>query len=393
MSVPGQVIRTEQGVRFREAAYAATLDDWVSALVDVYKVHEPLYYRLSDYWMHATNAAQNVSEEVRRGRPVELVRKLGTAFAWCCTTAWHVLEQMKRLENQSDKLDAGDTWAHWLAYKYPGRCHYCGWPSCRCPAQRQVVEERNDEQHPLRDEIRQQFDKIRNERPKLSLQDVQKYQKKFVTMSLANQIREFDKIYQAANFERPLENICFHYLEEVGEVAREISWFEALGRIQETAALRDKYKQQFKDILNGNDISLDIEKWAKGALTVADTGIEVANRIIGNLKDMEFDAQIRRLQYAYTLAIMAEMTDVFSWATAIDYKVRQACDRVGAKTIDLASYLCGSLAGERKSYVIKVGSDDYAQCAYCGSRFCDERCVAGRLLFEALKKRIKQELS
>lgn len=92
---------------------------------------------------------------------------------------------------------------------------------------------------------------------------------------------------------------------------------------------------------------------------------------------------------------MAELTDVFSWTTAIDYKVRPMCDRVRAPKVDLSAYLCGSLAdgGERLAYVTRVASDNYAQYAYCGKRFCDHRCVASRLIFEAVKKRVKQELS
>lgn len=226
-----------------------SLDDWVFALSHVYEKHEPLYTLLSDYWMHATNAAQNVAEEVRRGRPIDLIHSLGSAFAWCCTTAKRTLDILETLAPKGEEIDGKKTYGAWVAHKYPGRCHYCGWPACRCPAQRQVMEERNDEHHPLRQTIVDQYQSLKRERPTPTPAEIAEYQKTFVALDLAHQIEEFDKIYQGANFERTFENICFHYLEEVGEIAREISWLEALQRIRTTEGLTEAYSPVFSAAL------------------------------------------------------------------------------------------------------------------------------------------------
>src|SRR5262245_4448779 len=99
-----RIVKTDQGMCFVGSPMLATLDDWVEGFWQVYGSHAPLYSRMSDYWMHATNAAQNVAEEVRRGRPHHLVRSLGSAFAWFCTTAKKTLLTIAELNPEAGEL-------------------------------------------------------------------------------------------------------------------------------------------------------------------------------------------------------------------------------------------------------------------------------------------------
>ncbi len=388
-----------KGARFEGPPYEeASLDDWVEALSHVYQDHVTLYQGIAEYWLHATNAAQKLAEEVRRGRPVEIIKHLGKAFTWACTTANRTLEAIHDLDSSATNLMGtyGTTYGSWIAYKYPGVCHYCHWAPCRCPTERQILEERNDLDHPHKDQIQRAYQAIRENRPEINEEKRSKFQDSFREKNLSDQIATFDRIYQNANYERPLEAICFHYLEEVGEVAREISWFDALETIKNSASsdsLREEYREAIQEVILSGELKSDLKQWAKKGIIDPQWGPEVAEERRQELSEIGFDEKIESLQLTFAGAVMMELTDVFSWTTGLDYKIRQLCARVGARQIDLPLYMCDKIEGIRRTYIRKVGLENWAQCSYCGERKCTPSCVAKRLVREALRKHVKRELS
>ncbi len=387
-------------MRFEGIAYEeASVDDWVEALSHVYADHKSLYQGIAEYWLHATNAAQNLAEEVRRGRPMQIVDHLGRAFTWTCTTAKNTLDAIQHLARGEENLlrTFGTSYGSWIAYKYPGVCHYCHWAPCQCPTERQIMEERNDPDHPHREQIQRAYDAIKRKRPQIREMERREFQHSFTKLNLRQQIATFDSIYQNANYERPLENVCFHYLEEVGEVAREISWFDALETIKtstRSSRLWKEYSKAIQDFLLSEELKLDINDWARKGVIDPEMGPKLAEERRKGLSQIEFDEKIESLQLTFAGAVMMELTDVFSWTTGLDYKIRQLCNRVGAHQIDLPRYMCDMIKpGSMRSYVRKVGSENWAQCSYCGERRCTPNCVAKRLVREALRKHIKRELS
>jgi len=156
----------------------------------------------------------------------------------------------------------------------------------------------------------------------------------------------FLSIYGGTLWGVSLSDIAYHFLEEVGEVSKEITYLETIcGRHSR-------------------------ESWS-----------ELVKKDLG--KGLEWD------KYSEVCTgISRELADVFSWTTALCGKIfQQAKPKPDWKPREaLVKVYIGDIPGSKKRRSVSLGLDSYDFiCRYCDKKECSQGCIQ-----EQIRKRIKE---
>jgi len=218
------------------------LDEWITVFYE--KVQEELD-QLSpiDIWLRfIENAGTQIAEFIRREEYMEAIKSLGEAFGWLCCFV------KKCCDFYGIRLLSEIAWD-----KYPGTCYTCADkiaeddaikkdPSpCICPGMK--WKPKNIEKR----EIRLRHARENKNKPK-ALDD------------WADMIKS---IYKEVHSMLPISAICLHFIEEVGEVTRELCNYDALDDC--TSALEKK-----QIIKNLEEEVADVFSWILGLINKID---------------------------------------------------------------------------------------------------------------------------
>jgi len=175
-------------------------------------IYDPRDERLSisDMWLLLVESASKVAEYLRRYKFEKALNELPVVFCLTC-----------RFNNKCRKdVEAAfriNTFEEIVWSKYPYTCLLCGGEDqCICPIWRHVFEEMSDP------------DKAAHlGRMKSKLQQRKLSQRNRLVPTLDGFADLFKDLYKGAHYEKPLDGMGFHFMEEVGEVS------EAIRKIKE----------------------------------------------------------------------------------------------------------------------------------------------------------------
>jgi len=214
-----------------ETLDGSALDEWLQEFWYIYG-HRDKKLSLDQMWMKAVEDSTKVGEGVRENRAEEVVEYLSKTFCW-------VVSFIARLffdDDISNRFKISqvplsdykiDSLARLVFFKYPTICPRCLRGSCICPIL------------PKAPDVCEAQDKLRPARTNNAVPR---------TMNEFGQM--FARIYDTAHFIRSMDEICFHYLEEVGEVARAIRRLHAEDlALGETLARRQNLVEELADVV------------------------------------------------------------------------------------------------------------------------------------------------
>ncbi|KAB2893794.1 MAG: hypothetical protein F9K28_07540 [Bacteroidetes bacterium] len=193
----------------------ATLDQWQYALQQIYdKKNEKR--QPSDMWLRTVSDASKVGEAARKGDAYEVMKYLVHTVSWVITTTNKL---MTHQYNGLPSLQTYDGRSHTsltqiILAKYPMICPVCQEKQCHCPIKRKDIEEA--------DPIKRQQIKAANKetrRQKLLARQLELETDTNSPKSVADIAAMLDEIYKQVHYGESIQNITFHFLEEVGEVA------------------------------------------------------------------------------------------------------------------------------------------------------------------------------
>ena len=230
----------------------------------------------------------------------------------------------------------------WILEKYPDACPVCGEKPCLCPSFRDEAETRHEDQGlpggvqlvpywRVRGSIR-----CKSNRNKMTKSPSE------TPWSLEELSKMFGDIYSGAHYDTPMDSICFHLFEEIGEVA---------------------------------EIIMDIDSLENAGKT---RDPESGKLLMGLRRELQF-----------------ELADVFSWMTAMVHKLDSAflathphygCEmffkqgRKKAKGLGRPEYNPVTLT----DMIIKqYAQDETFRCPACGEEACNIKCIQNKIALDA----------
>lgn len=179
------------------------MDDWVEEFYEIYRLKDKKR-TIPEMWLHLQENASKVGEALRRNEYGLALRELAHVFCWLCSfvAKCNDEDQPAKYMNRAYLLKRKFWDIVW--HKYPNACYRCGGSPCECLKWGKDLE-RKDRQI----KIAKRLEDMRKQKP--------------TTPPTVDQLVErFRLIYENTHYAIPIEYLGFHFLEEVGEVAREI---------------------------------------------------------------------------------------------------------------------------------------------------------------------------
>jgi hypothetical protein len=329
-----------------------SLEEWSQRFYEVYKKHDkPRHY--SGIWLHVLNHASKVAEEVRLNRQEYVLFHLGNAFVWICAFAHRISEDIQTADKAREGLSRqiGPSFTSWILRKYPLRCHTCGCSTCICATRRDIAELRSSNKV-MKELYQEIFGKQRDSYLLQQAKTIAGKMNELGKQPLRHLIKSFMEIYGGTLWGIPYSDICFHFLEEIGEVSVEIGSLE--DKFGYFTAEEWKQKQEKIDFSSENGDTYD---------------------------DLMF-------------GLTRELADVFSWTCGLLYKCYQEWH---AGDIPPEEYLVRLYLGHMRKHMEKMEKQEpdkfariytkeipYTQtiqvvCAWCQEPTCKEDCGIQRV--------------
>ena len=233
-----------------------TIDEFVDAFGKVYG-HLDRKRSIEQMWLQVVEEASSVAEAVREVNYVDVVSHLANTFCWVCG-----LVAKCRGETQSI-LHFKDDFSSIIWRKYPNRCPLCDTSSCQCLIKKREIDQRSP------GEKNRVYERVRR-RAQRSMEDR--------ITNLDRLVNMFEDIFGPNYFIMPIEEITFHFTEEVGEVAEQIRELRAL-EMSSSIGAKDKDRRKKRIITEFLRELADVFSWMCGIL------IKI-NYMIGNVNNI-----------------------------------------------------------------------------------------------------------
>jgi NTP pyrophosphatase (non-canonical NTP hydrolase) len=306
------------------------LEQWSQGFYSVYAIKDDKK-TYSEIWLSATSHASSVAEDARLNDYENIVLHLTNVFAWLLSFAQRfTIDVAQSPVATGFANEHGANWTEWILHKYPRVCNTCGMSPCICPSYRDIMELR-------RGDKKADYEKflLTREGPIQKAFDETFRQKKLHTaITMPGLFDMFHDIYGGPLWGSSLSDITFHFVEEIGEVSKEITHLEGTCDPHSRNSWNDYVKQHYKE-----------------------TGIWDKYSIVCTL-------------------LSRELADVFSWTTAMLYKVKQL-QKSEWEPREVLVKLYTSKVGRQS---VSIGEDDFHFfCRYCSKLPCREDCIPNQL--------------
>jgi hypothetical protein len=192
------------------------LEDWVNIFARMYASADA-DRDASSLWLDVLDESSNVAEYVRREEYRKAIDTVPDVFARLLSfvAKYSANATDATVENEGIDLRPEDDGAPyltaWVLKKYPAVCSVCARKPCICPSSRYERETRNED--------------VRI--PEIIPTSLRKYKiwedevvPKIDSFTVEALFSMFNEIYSGVQRDPPISSICFHFLEEVGEVAK-----------------------------------------------------------------------------------------------------------------------------------------------------------------------------
>ncbi len=169
-----------------------TINEWAEGFAKLYEVPDK-YRTPEEIWLGAMKHCTAIGEAIRKTDYDELMKEAAHAFCW-------ILSFVKKCNGGNDTIFYCKPGLNEMVYlKYPHRCGRCHGIPCTCDAKKQ-------------DEIKDKATRFREAYQELKSENLEKY-------TIDRWLLDFEKIYGVQNYLQRMDDIGFHFLEEVGEEA------------------------------------------------------------------------------------------------------------------------------------------------------------------------------
>lgn len=303
------------------------LEKWAKGFYSVYGINDDKKY-YSDIWLPATSHASTVAEGVRLNKHEDTIYYLGNVLAWVLSFVERFrLDLNVSKAGRSTLRKHGECWTDWILHKFPGVCHICGKSPCICATLRDVMELRKGER-------KFEFESLMKTREKPIKQAYAKMvQRGEASRTMPQLFDMFKEIYGGTLWGMDISDIAFHFVEEIGEVSKEISYLEAIcgGHTKD-------------DWGNYVEITKGVRVWDKYSIVC--------------------------------LGLMHELADVFSWVTALCFKACQLSSEQWQSRDVLIKLYTGQILQDKGRHSVTITGDRIKfVCRYCEEETCSSGCV------------------
>ena len=278
-------------------------------------------------WIAIMAHASTIGEAIRTFKVESLSISAAHTFCWLCSFI------NKCNELKSDVFSINETLSGVVTLKYPSRCGHCKKLPCQCDAV----------------EMDAQTDKAANY--KTLFQYRQPHLLSYATWGIDEFLGMFNEIYAGRLHIQTLENIGFHFLEEVGEAAVAVRQLSQFNKITEHGI-----KGLDENFLNG--------------LTTVDGLVENYEKYHNvEIKLSSRDPEILKARLVMAkMALVVEIGDTFSWFCGILNKMLSIEKAIWEKPEEhVACKFTGLEIALNKEYFNGQGK---AICPTCKSKPC-----------------------
>lgn len=228
-----------------------TIDEFVDAFEKVYGDLDRKR-TVEQMWLQVVEEASSVAEAVREVNYVNVASHLANTFCWICGL-------VAKCRGETRPLHFKEDFSSIIWRKYPSRCPLCDTSPCQCLIKKREIDQRSPE------EKNRVYARVRR-RAQRTIKDR--------TRNLDRLVNMFEDIFGPSYFIVPIEEITFHFTEEVGEVAEQIR--ESYALEMTSIEVKEKNREK-KRIINEFLRELaDVFSWMCGIL------IKI-NYMIGNV--------------------------------------------------------------------------------------------------------------
>lgn len=337
-----------------------TIEKWVESFGELYKDTDQHKSEMH-IWMNVVDDASALAESIRKGELVEASMQLPHIFCWyCCFIAKCYNTEVESTPAQpiGNLLGKDDTKhrniTRWIIEKYPELCPVCGCARCMCPSFKDEAEDRKANGTFWHWQVI----------GKLSIADkMDNFRKNKPTPTVEELVFMFKKIYSGTHYELPIGTICFHLLEEIGEVSQVILKLENLASViaQDHRIGEKKVADIYKDKKN----------------------IVPSFNKISCLKDLT----IKDLTSELKRELKKELADVFSWLATMVNKLNQ-CLKNNNYTSDILDHF--SLTDLLYSKYF-TEEDNYLRCPHCKQTKCSNACIVQTICQKSVRDIARRE--
>jgi NTP pyrophosphatase (non-canonical NTP hydrolase) len=175
----------------------------------------------AELWLGAVRHASRVAEEVRKTDFGRTLEEVAYQFCWL----WGFVAWCERSSPAGSPFRSIRGLDEILWWKYPGCCPVCTEARCSCISRKQYIDSLPaDKRQAIRKANEHVLATKRKSKPPTTLIEWKEM---------------FGYIYSEANASAGISEICFHLLEEIGEVAQEIFVIDSL---EDVKAARDRVR-------------------------------------------------------------------------------------------------------------------------------------------------------
>ncbi|MFW9998369.1 MAG: hypothetical protein ACFFD4_40400 [Candidatus Odinarchaeota archaeon] len=214
----------------------SSIENWAKEFWEVYEENNSNIKNLALAWLMIVEDASSVGEHIREKNYVKALQDLTHAFCWTLSFL-NILQYSTRIPKQFKLVNMNidgykiDNLSDIIWYKYPNCCPVCHSRACICPILPSNAIEN------LKKEKKEDFAKKRHEkgqRPK----------------SVKAWENMFGGIYSKSHELSTLKDVCFHYLEEVGEVAKAIRYLHDAEKPKDIILYQTELIEEIADVLS-----------------------------------------------------------------------------------------------------------------------------------------------
>jgi len=210
------------------------IDEFVNAFYEIYG-HLDKTRTVEQLWLQVVEEASSVAEAVREVNYVDVSSHLANTFCWICGLI------AKCRKNKESIFHFEDDFSSIIWKKYPRECPLCESKPCQCIIRkREIARRSSEEKNKIYEEVRKRAERTIEDRIE----------------NLDRLVDMFEDVYGPSYFIMPIEEITFHFTEEVGEVAEQIRELTALemyaGRIaeEEIQKIREEFIKELADVFS-----------------------------------------------------------------------------------------------------------------------------------------------
>jgi hypothetical protein len=254
-----------------------TISEWMKTFSNLYSEADAKRTP-EQMWMAVMAHTSSIGESIRRVAFERLLDSAAHTFCWLCSFV------NKCATLKSDVFSINETLCGIVSLKYPMVCGHCKQSPCQCDPVKM------DKEEDKRAAYRELFD-----RRKRTIGS-------FEGFSIEDCMKIFGDIYGGRIHIQTLENIGFHFLEEIGEAAVSIRKLSQLRKItdDEATGIDSSFLEQL------TTVGGIVDNYANHSKKTKD--IDYASRDTAMLKARLVEAK---------MGMIVEIADSFSWFCAI----------------------------------------------------------------------------